>query len=128
MPQKKSRPPAHQNKFAFTHNPKSKVTKKILELPNRGACQRCYDKIEWRKKYRKYKPLTQPTKCNRCQKRTVKAAYHTICIDCAKKDSICEVCVKDLMQLVGWQLFDNCNAASIHWLVSDYGPLPNGVR
>ena len=50
---KKGRAPKHQNTFAFKHNPKSKKTEKILSSPNVGVCKRCYDKIEWRKKYRK---------------------------------------------------------------------------
>lgn len=81
---KKGQKPAHQNSFAFRHNPKSKLTDKILSSPNEGLCQRCHDKIEWRKTYRKYKPLTQPSKCNLCQKRNVTAAYHTICSGCAR--------------------------------------------
>ena len=50
---KKGRAPKHQNTFAFKHNPGSKKTEKILSSPNVGVCKRCYDKIEWRKKYRK---------------------------------------------------------------------------
>jgi hypothetical protein len=83
---KKGRAPAHQNAFAFVHNPKSKKTEKILNAPNVHVCRRCFDKIEWRKKYRKYKPRTQPGKCNLCQKRTVLAAYHTICSACTTSD------------------------------------------
>jgi hypothetical protein len=78
-----SRIPAHQNKFAFHHNPKSKKTATILASPIQYCCRRCYDKIVWRKRYRKYKPLTQPTKCNLCQQRNVTAAYHTICDRCS---------------------------------------------
>lgn len=52
--------PKHQNTFAFKHNPKSKKTERILSLPIRGLCEKCRKQIEWRKKYRKYKPLTQP--------------------------------------------------------------------
>ena len=58
----KARKPKHQNKFAFRHNKNSKLTKKILERPNQGLCLRCYDQIEWRKKYRKYKLLSAPGK------------------------------------------------------------------
>ena len=50
---KKGRAPAHQNSYAFRHNPKSKKTEKILSSPNVGVCRRCHEKIEWRKKYRK---------------------------------------------------------------------------
>ena len=84
---KKGHAPAHQNKFAFRHNPKSKTTEKILNSPNVNVCRRCYDKIEWRKQYRKYKPRTQPGTCNGCGKRNVLAAYHTICTKCTK-DSV----------------------------------------
>mmetsp|Transcript_8605 Transcript_8605/g.17902 ORF Transcript_8605/g.17902 Transcript_8605/m.17902 type:complete len:364 (-) Transcript_8605:757-1848(-) len=80
---KKGRAPKHQNTFAFRHNPKSKKTEKILSSPNVGVCRRCHDKIEWRKKYRKYKPRTQPGKCNLCSRKNVMAAYHTICTECA---------------------------------------------
>ncbi|KAL7560161.1 hypothetical protein ACA910_013171 [Epithemia clementina (nom. ined.)] len=76
--------PAHQNKFAFRHNPKSKTTEKILSSPNVHVCRRCHDKIEWRKQYRKYKPLTQPSKCNICSQKNVKAAYHSICAKCSQ--------------------------------------------
>ena len=79
---KKGHAPAHQNTFAYKHNPKSKKTQKILESPNIHVCRRCHEKIEWRKQYRKYKPRTQPGKCNECQKRNVLAAYHTICESC----------------------------------------------
>jgi hypothetical protein len=79
---KKGPAPAHQNKYAWTHNPKSKTTAKILSSPNIHVCRRCHDKIEWRKQYRKYKPLTQPATCNGCNKRNVKASYHTICESC----------------------------------------------
>jgi hypothetical protein len=83
---KKGRAPAHQNAFAFKHNPKSKKTDAILNSPNIHVCRRCHDKIEWRKKYRKYKPRTQPGKCNLCLQRNVKAAYHTICTDCTTSE------------------------------------------
>lgn len=79
---KKGRAPAHQNKFAYKHNPKSKTTEKILASPIYHVCQRCHDKLEWRKQYRKYKPRTQPGTCNGCKRRNVKAAYHTICENC----------------------------------------------
>lgn len=84
---KKGHHPAHQNTFAFQHNPGSKLTAKILASPNVGLCRRCHDKIEWRKQYRKYKPLSQPARCNICKRRNITAAYHTICDGCAVSDS-----------------------------------------
>lgn len=112
---KKGRAPAHQNTFAFSHNPKSKKTAEILSAPIERCCRRCYDKLEWRKRYRKYKPRTVPGKCNLCEKRNVSAAYHTICRACTKESAkaqellaefnsdntsepytrVCAICVKE---------------------------------
>lgn len=33
-------------------------TRTLSSERSQGLCQRCHDKVEWRKKYRKYKPLT----------------------------------------------------------------------
>ena len=95
---KKGRAPAHQNNFAFKHNPCSKKTEKILSLPNIHTCQRCCDKIEWRKQYRKYKLRTQPGTCNGCKKRNVKAAYHTICTTCTTECTKAKEVIKEAQQ------------------------------
>ena len=94
---KKGHAPAHQNTFKFAHNPKSKKTAAILASPIQHVCRRCHDKLEWRKQYRKYKPRTgQPGKCNHCQRRNVKAAYHTICEPCTRTSG------KSLALLAEW--------------------------
>ena len=98
---KKGHAPAHQNKFAYKHNPKSKTTDKILSSPNTHVCRRCYDKIEWRKQYRKYKPLTQPSRCNGCQKRNVLAAYHTICESCTRTSSKAKELIEEKLSTIG---------------------------
>ncbi len=87
--------PAYQNKYGFRHNKNSKKTAKILALPNCGVCRRCHEIIEWRKKFRKYKPIKDPAKCADCGGRTVLFAYHTICNDCAvKRGGVCPKCCK----------------------------------
>ena len=53
-------PPAHQNRSAWHHNKGSAKTQKIVKSPISGLCQHCKDVVEWRKQYRKYKPLTTP--------------------------------------------------------------------
>ncbi|CCI45923.1 hypothetical protein ABG067_004159 [Albugo candida] len=88
----KRKGPKHQNKVAFRHNPKSKKTEKILSTPILGLCPRCHDQIVWRKKYRKYKPLTQPSSCCFCHQRNVLAAYHQACDSCATARQICAKC------------------------------------
>ncbi|KUF86154.1 hypothetical protein AM588_10002932 [Phytophthora nicotianae] len=88
----KKRAPKHQNTFAFKHNPKSKKTDRILSMPIHGLCEKCRKQIEWRKKYRKYKPLTQPGSCIYCHQKTVTSAYHASCDPCAKERDICAKC------------------------------------
>ncbi|KAG2382464.1 hypothetical protein C9374_005044 [Naegleria lovaniensis] len=86
--------PRYQNDYAFKHNKASKLTTKILSTPNVGLCKRCHDIIEWKKAYRKYKPLTQPRRCNICQQKTVTLAYHVICNKCAKDNRKCAKCLE----------------------------------
>lgn len=59
----KTMPPhhqAHKNTFAFRHNPKSKLTATIAATPIVGVCEKCRIQIQWRKDYRRYKPLKAP--------------------------------------------------------------------
>ena len=90
----RSRQPKHQNKFAFKHNKNSKKTKKILSIPNvaLNCCPKCVKQINWKIKYRKYKPVKQPSKCNNCKKKNVVVAYHSLCKTCSKKLSKCAKC------------------------------------
>jgi len=94
MSGQRRRGPAHQNTFAFRHNPKSKKTERILASPIEGLCQRCHEKVEWRKKYRKYKPLSAPATCTGCHTKSVRAAYHQICDPCAEKRAVCAGCAE----------------------------------
>ncbi|KAI7985268.1 Uncharacterized protein C9orf85 [Camellia lanceoleosa] len=79
------RPPKHQNKFAWKPNAGVKINEtevggKFRPLSDvTGVCHRCKDQIEWKHKYGKYKPLTEPAKCQRCSKRAVRQAYHNLC-------------------------------------------------
>lgn len=88
----KSRAQAHCNRFAFRHNKNSKLSKTIQLVGTAGLCASCARKVEWRKKYRQYKPLSAPRMCNGCRQRCVFAAYHTLCVSCAKARGVCEQC------------------------------------
>eukprot|EP00943_MAST-04B_sp_MAST-4B-sp1_P006631 g6631.t1 len=89
-----SRKPKHQNSFAFKHNRNSKKTAAIKSVMHDGLCQRCHEKIVWKKKYRKYKPIKKSRKCNNCQELVVKRAYHTLCKTCATSKNVCAWCAK----------------------------------
>ncbi|KAG2221835.1 hypothetical protein INT45_003549 [Circinella minor] len=85
---------AHQNTTAWKPNKNSKKTREINALPVYGLCQRCTDVIMWRKKYRKYKPLTALKKCTGCQEKAIKEAYHVLCNNCASDKKVCAKCLE----------------------------------
>lgn len=91
----KAGPPAHANRAAFRHNPSSRLTKHILSLPINDLCPACEEQIEWRKRFRKYKPLTVPKRCVKCQEKgAIKEAYHVICRACCRKENKCAKCLE----------------------------------
>ncbi|XP_050045054.1 uncharacterized protein C9orf85 homolog [Dermacentor andersoni] len=90
----RSRAQKHQNATAFknTLHDTSVQTKKILNMKIENVCARCKGIIEWKIKYKKYKPLTVPKKCVKCEAKTVKSAYHIACSACAERLKICAKC------------------------------------
>ncbi|XP_073696846.1 uncharacterized protein C9orf85 homolog [Garra rufa] len=92
----RSRGQKHQNVTAF-RNDKYGATEQIKKAQAKvldGLCQHCKDVLEWKVKYNKYKPLTQPRKCVKCLQKTVKDAYYIICKPCALKLELCAKCGK----------------------------------
>ncbi|KAG0231000.1 hypothetical protein B0O80DRAFT_380648 [Mortierella sp. GBAus27b] len=85
---------AYKNTFAFHANKGSKLTKKIAEMPVSGLCQKCVEVIMWRKKFKKYKPLTTMKKCVNCQQKAIKDAYHVMCNKCAGEKNVCAKCLE----------------------------------
>ncbi|KAG0750287.1 hypothetical protein G6F57_006596 [Rhizopus arrhizus] len=85
---------AHQNSTAWKANKNSKKSREIAALPVYGLCQRCTDVILWRKKYKKYKPLTTVKRCTGCQEKAIKEAYHVLCDNCARNKGVCAKCLE----------------------------------
>ncbi|CAO3621224.1 unnamed protein product [Mucor fragilis] len=90
---------AHQNTTGWKANKNSKKSREIAALPVYGLCQRCTDVILWRKKYKKYKPLTTVKRCTCCQEKAIKEAYHVLCDNCARSKKVCAKCLesKDIL-------------------------------
>ncbi|KAL6587571.1 hypothetical protein OROMI_000549 [Orobanche minor] len=116
-------PPKHQNKFAWkphggqtinptelggTLRPYSEVT---------GVCPRCKDQIDWKRKYGKYKPLTEPAKCGVLRGMfdkliTISAMvtlgffflYSLSVLGCAKEHNVCAKCSCRVDHIVGRDL------------------------
>ncbi|KAM7516692.1 hypothetical protein LguiA_006275 [Lonicera macranthoides] len=100
-------PPKHQNQYAW--KPKAGVKINETEVGGRfrpfsevtGVCLRCKEQIEWKRKYGKYKQLTEPAKCQRCTKRNVRQAYHNLCTACAKEQKVCAKCSCHVEHIIG---------------------------
>ncbi|KAF3695936.1 putative protein C9orf85 -like protein [Channa argus] len=92
----RSRGQKHQNTTVFK-NDKYGATVQVKKAKSKihdGLCQHCKGVLEWKVKYNKYKPLTQPRKCVKCSQKTVKDAYHIICKPCSLQLEICCKCGK----------------------------------
>ncbi|KAM9394490.1 uncharacterized protein C9orf85 homolog [Pholidichthys leucotaenia] len=104
----RSRRQKHQNTSAFK-NDKHGATAQVKKANSKvhdGLCQHCKGVLEWKVKYNKYKPLTQPKRCVKCSQKTVKDAYHIICKPCSVQLEICCKCGKkeDIVILVNSHL------------------------
>lgn len=88
----------YQNRTAFKNDlhDTSQKTKLLNSLEVIGVCKRCKDIIEWKIKYKKYKPLSAPRKCVGCEQKTVKHAYYLLCIICATEKNACAKCCKPM--------------------------------
>ncbi|XP_078600400.1 uncharacterized protein LOC144875340 [Branchiostoma floridae x Branchiostoma japonicum] len=90
----RSRPQKYKNSKAFKNNlhDQSQKTKKLNAMVVGGLCPHCKSVIDWKIKYKKYKPLSQPKKCVRCEQKTVKQAYTIMCMPCARTAGVCAKC------------------------------------
>ena len=68
----------------------------IQKAMSEGVCDRCREKVQWRFRYDKYKPLTKPATCQRCKNKAVHKAYRNMCDPCAIKSKECPSCCKDI--------------------------------
>jgi hypothetical protein len=59
-----------------------------------NVCAKCKAILEWKIKYKKYKLPKAPKKCTICEQKTIKNAYHTMCIPCAEMQNVCPKCGK----------------------------------
>eukprot|EP00041_Stephanoeca_diplocostata_P021680 m.508764 g.508764 ORF g.508764 m.508764 type:complete len:229 (-) comp21886_c0_seq2:2751-3437(-) len=84
----------YQNTVAFNNVKYGIDTKmeKILGAPVGAVCKRCKEKIEWRKKFKKYKILSAPASCEKCKKKTIRHSYHRMCLECAGAAQVCAMC------------------------------------
>ncbi|XP_058080159.1 uncharacterized protein LOC131228496 [Magnolia sinica] len=105
-------PPKHQNQYAWKPNAGHKINE--TEVGGRlrpysqitGVCARCKDQIDWKRRYGKYKSLVEPAKCQRCGKRAVRQAYHSICSACSKALGVCAKCSCHVDRIIGRDIME----------------------
>jgi len=91
----RSRSQKHQNRTKWNAYNKFKTDQKsklASSVNVTNCCAKCTDQIEWKIKYGKYKPLSQPTKCTKCSEKRIKSAYHILCKLCVKETGFCAKC------------------------------------
>jgi len=90
----RTRPQKYKNSKVFKNDmhDSSDKTKALNALDIRGCCPRCKEVIQWKIKYKKYKPLTVYKKCVSCAQKNVKRAYYIYCDECIKRLKKCGKC------------------------------------
>lgn len=64
----------------------------IQKVMCEGVCRRCREKVQWRFKFDKYKPLKNVANCQGCKQKCVTKAYRTLCDKCGVQRNICPGC------------------------------------
>ncbi|XP_075145569.1 uncharacterized protein C9orf85 homolog [Haematobia irritans] len=92
----RTRAQKHKNRTVFKNDlhDKTPQQKRLNSLHISEVCQHCKGVIEWKIKYKKYKPLSQPKTCTKCQQKKIRKAYHVLCRDCALEARVCAKCMK----------------------------------
>nr|CAD7399770.1 unnamed protein product [Timema cristinae] len=90
----RTRPQKHKNHTAFKNDLHDKTPKMkfVNSIEVSSVCPKCKKIIEWKIKYKKFKPLKTAKKCVKCEERCVKHAYHQMCLGCAKNLTVCPKC------------------------------------
>lgn len=99
----RTRSQKYKNKSSFKNNmhDTSHRTKMINNIQVKDVCERCKEIIDWKIKYKKYKPLTQPKTCICCHQKTITQAYHNMCTKCSNELKQCAKCCesKEIVQM-----------------------------
>jgi hypothetical protein len=93
---KRNKPQKHQNKTTYKVQFKQHLIDLQENTPKDHLCKRCYEIIDWKLKYGKYKKLTVPGKCQKCQKKNILKSYRHNCEGCSSEFKICSKCSKPI--------------------------------
>lgn len=97
----RSRAQKHQNRVPFVakrdikrNDSDREREQNLRHLALQGVCKRCRQKVAWRFQMGKYKPKKPGTrgKCNKCELKTVRMAYRSLCDACGRAHELCPGC------------------------------------
>ncbi|KAK4475293.1 hypothetical protein MN116_002363 [Schistosoma mekongi] len=92
----RTRPQKYKNSQAFINNlhDSSREVKRLNSLTFDFLCPRCTSVIQWKVRYKKYHQIANPKVCVKCNRKSVKHSYYTVCTDCSSALKICSKCGK----------------------------------
>ena len=70
----------------------------IQRLMCEGVCDRCREKVQWKFRYDKYKPLKTPGTCADCKQKKITKAYRSLCDGCASARKVCGSCCVNIQE------------------------------
>ncbi len=82
----------YQNREEYTLKFQPLLAKLKEDTPKDNLCNRCFEQIDWKLKFGKYKKLTEPRKCQVCEIKRVVKAYRHICDICVSAKGMCSKC------------------------------------
>lgn len=91
---KKGKRPKYQNKTTYKVQFKQHLIDLQEQTPRDHLCKRCFDIIDWKLKYGKFKKLKVPGRCQKCNNKCVLKSYRHNCDPCSEKLKICSKCSK----------------------------------
>ena len=89
---------AQKNKFVRKRDVKMKDSEikkdaHISKAMCEGICRHCIEKLQWKFKYDKYKPLKNVGNCKSCKQKVITKAYRSFCDKCASAKHVCPSCL-----------------------------------
>jgi hypothetical protein len=82
----------YQNREEYTLKYQPLLAKLKEDTPKDNLCTRCYEQIDWKLKFGKYKTSTVPRRCQLCDEKKVVKSYRHICDQCVRDKKVCSKC------------------------------------
>ena len=86
------KPQKYQNKVAYKvkfHKDKEELQKRT---PLNNLCDRCFEVLQWKLTFGKYKKMTNVSKCVRCNLKVIFKSYRSVCEKCSTDQRVCSKC------------------------------------